>query len=241
MPAGRAAEYVKDGLAVNCYSGCGHACDYCYSPLVLKKDRDAFHRFPRPKPFALEYLSSDCFALSRAGDKRAIFMSFACDPYQPLDEELGLTREALIVLFAYKRKVVLLTKGGRRSMRDFDLLVKNAEKVRYGATLVFQRDDASRLHEPYAAPTSERIDALKKAHELGIKTWVSLEPVYDPSDTFALIDITRDFVDEYKVGKLNYRPEAKQIDWTRFAREIEEKLKSIGKEYYIKSDLKGEL
>ncbi len=205
---------------------------------MLKKDRNIFHKFPKPKPFALDKLSSDCFSLSKAGDARSVFLSFACDPYQPIDTEIGLTREALIVLFTYGRKVVLLTKGGERSMRDFDIIARNADRVKYGATLVFQDDGASRLHEPNAAPTSRRIDALKAAHDLGIRTWVSLEPVYNPEDTFALIDITRDFVDEYRVGRLNYRPEAREVDWDKFALEVEKKLKSTGREYYIKSDLK---
>ena len=100
-------------------------------------------------------------------------------------------------------------------------------------------DDAGALkHEPNAAPTSERMYALREAHNKGIRTWVSLEPVYHPEDTFALIDATLGFVDCYKVGKLNYMPEAKEVDWRKFAVEVEEKLKSTGKEYYIKSDLR---
>lgn len=238
VPTGRAAEYTDGGLAANWYDGCGHACEYCYAPDVLKKDRNTFHKFPKPKPFALDKLASDCFTLSKAGDTRPVFCSFSCDPYQQIDAEMGLTREALIVLFTYGRSVILLTKGGERSMRDFDLLAANAGRVKYGATLVFQDDGASRMHEPNAAPTSRRIDALKAAHDLGIRTWVSLEPVYYPTDTFALIDMTKDFVDEYRVGRLNYRPEAREVDWGKFAMEVEKKLKSTGKAYYIKSDLK---
>ena len=105
--------------------------------------------------------------------------------------------------------------------------------------IILFMDDAGALkHEPGAAPTSERMYALREAHGRGIRTWVSLEPVYNPEDTFALIDATRGFVDCYKVGKLNYMPEAKEIDWRKFARDVEEKLKSTGKEYYIKSDLR---
>lgn len=238
VPTGRAAEYADGGLAVNWYNGCGHACEYCYAPIVLKKDRASYHKNITPKALALEHLSSDCYGLNKSKDTRPIFCSFSCDPWQPVDAEYGITREALIILFTYGRSVILLTKGGKRSMRDFDLLAANAHRVMYGATLVFMDDAETLKHEPNAAPTSERLYALREAHRLGIRTWVSLEPVYSPEDTFALIDATRGFVDCYKVGKLNYRPEAKEVDWGRFAREVEEKLKSTGKEYYIKSDLK---
>jgi len=123
-------------------------------------------------------------------------------------------------------------------MRDFDLLAANAHRVMYGATLVFRDDAEAKKREPGAAPTSERMHVLREAHNKGIRTWVSLEPVYHHEDTFALIEATRGYVDVYKVGKLNYRPEANEIDWRKFAVEVEEKLKSTGKEYYIKSDLR---
>lgn len=238
MPAGRAAEYAPGGLAANWYNGCGHACEYCYAPLVMKKDRAAFHKNVTPRASALESLSADCYDLNRAGDTRPIFCSFSCDPWQPVDAEYGITREALIILFTYGRSVILLTKGGKRSMRDFDLLAANAHRVMYGATLVFKEDSESLKHEPRAAPTSERMYALREAHKRGIRTWVSLEPVYNPEDTFALIEATQGFVDVYKAGKLNYMPEAKEVDWKKFSKEVEEKLKSTGKEYYIKSDLR---
>lgn len=92
--------------------------------------------------------------------------------------------------------------------------------------------------EPYAAPTSERIDVLRKAHELGIKTWVSLEPVYFTEDAYALIEKTHSFVDKFKVGKLNYEPEEKEVDWRKFAIEVEQKLQELGKTYYLKEDLR---
>ncbi len=205
---------------------------------MLKKDRAAFHKNVTPKASALEHLTSDCYNLNRAGDTRPVFCSFSCDPWQTADVEYGLTREALIILFTYGRSVILLTKAGKRSMRDFDLLAANANRVTYGATLVFKDDSEALKHEPHAAPTSERMYALREAHKLGIRTWISLEPVYTPEDTFALIDATLGFVDCYRVGKLHYRPEAKEVDWDKFSKEVEEKLKSTGKEYYLKSDLK---
>jgi len=204
----------------------------------MKKDRAAYHKNVTPRASALEYLSSDCYDLNRAGDTRPVFCSFSCDIWQQVDVEYGITREALLILFTYGRSVILLTKGGKRSMRDFDLLAANAHRVMYGATLVFKEDSESLKHEPGAAPTSERIYALREAHRLGMRTWVSLEPVYNPEDTFALIEATQGYVDVYKVGKLNYRPEAKEVDWKKFSKEVEEKLKSTGKEYYIKSDLR---
>ena len=91
--------------------------------------------------------------------------------------------------------------------------------------------------EPFAAPTNERINSLKKAHDLGIFTFVSLEPVWNPNQTLELIDLTHEFVDFYKVGKLNYNKLQKLIDWKKFKFDVIEKLDTYKKEYYIKNDL----
>jgi hypothetical protein len=40
-PKGQAAEYAP--LAANLYRGCGHACAYCYVPLVTKQPRPDFN------------------------------------------------------------------------------------------------------------------------------------------------------------------------------------------------------
>ena len=83
----------------------------------------------------------------------------------------------------------------------------------------------------------DRIDSLYLAKKLGLKTWVSFEPVIDPEAVYRLLEATQDFVDLYKVGKLNYHPLAKEIDWRKFKGEMEERLSRLGKPYYLKKDL----
>ena len=60
--------------------------------------------------------------------------------------------------------------------------------------------------EPHAATWTERIDALVEAHRLGIKTWVSIEPVINPDQSLALISMTHALrcVDLYRIGTLNH-------------------------------------
>ena len=186
----------------------------------------------------MRQFEKDVIEMERKGDERPVLLSFTCDPYQVLDYYALLTRRALKCLFDHNRNVIILTKGGKRSERDFDLLEANKEHTLYGTTLMFA-DDAEALEmEPRAAPTSERIEVLKHAHDIGIKTWVSLEPVYHPEDSLELIEQTKDFVDLYKVGTLNHQPEAKTIDWYKFAADVVAKLESIGVKYYIKKDLR---
>ena len=234
-PKGRAAEYAP--LAANLYRGCDHCCKYCYAPAALRMQREV-HQKSAPRKNVMRMFEKDVIEMERKGDERPVLLSFSCDTYQHLDEQEMLTRRALKCLFDHGRNVIILTKGGYRSERDFDLLEANKERVQYAVTLVFS-DDAEALEiEPNAAPTSERIEVLKHAHDLGIDTWVSLEPVYHPEDSLELIERTKYFVDLYKVGTLNHQPEAKEIDWHKFASDVVAKLDSIGVDYYIKKDLR---
>lgn len=76
------------------------------------------------------------------------------------------------------------------------------------------------------------------AHNSGIKTWVSHEPVYEPKAVY--LSITDfNFIDLYKIGKLNYYPS--DINWGEFGRECERLCKAYDRNYYIKEDLRKEM
>lgn len=233
-PRGRAKEYSE--LAANLYSGCDHACTYCYAPLATRKKRDTFC-FSKPREGVLNKFLDDAIELESQNEKRPILLSFTTDPYQLLDVKYQLTRDAIKILHQHNLRVSILTKGGKRSERDFDLLSKNKELSEYGTTLVFIEETMREKIEPGAAPIKERIDALKKAHKLGIRTYVSLEPVWFPEDALKFIDITYKFVDFFKVGKLNYNPQQYNVDWGAFRTDVVLKLKEYGVDYYIKKDL----
>ena len=53
-----------------------------------------------------------------------------------------------------------------------------------------------------------------------------------------LIDLTYRYVDEYKIGKINYNPIVeKKMNWKKIIGDIYLKLKSLNKEFYLKKDL----
>ena len=159
-PQGRAAEYSP--LAANLYTGCDHRCEYCYAPAALRTTKEK-HAVPKLRKDMIANLRKDADKLEKTGDKRQILLCFSCDPYQKFDVDHGLTREALKILLSGNLNVAVLTKGGKRSERDFDLLAAYKAYIKYGATLVFA-DDAEALHrEPGAAPTSERIQPASAA------------------------------------------------------------------------------
>ena len=231
-PRGKAREYAP--LAVNLYQGCGHRCIYCYAPSCIRVTKERFYT-PNPRPNILEMLSSDARKFSLVNNNGPVLLCFTCDPYQPIDEKYQITRKAIGILHYFSLDVMILTKGGQRAERDFDLLTGNDF---FGVTITNLDDAMSLKWEPLAALPGERINSLRKAHEKGIKTWVSLEPVIYPDITLEIIRKSHDFVDKFKVGTLNYHPAAKGIDWHTFAINVKSLLDELGADYYLKADLR---
>jgi len=86
--------------------------------------------------------------------------------------------------------------------RDYDL-VRGHGNVEVGFTIT-SLDDIP-FWEPYAPGNMKRIEALKKAHSMGIKTFVSIEPwIPDVSYPQPIIEKLGDFVDRFIVGSMQY-------------------------------------
>ncbi len=232
IPRGRAQEYSL--LALNHYRGCGHRCSYCYAADMACAFGQGPFNHPAAKPAALQAVERE--APRYACTPKRVLLSFMCDPYQPIDKDLQLTRQVIQILKSHKIPIQILTKGGLAAVRDFDLY---SDSDAFASTLTFIDQARSKEWEPGAAPPSERIEAIKEAHRLGIETWVSLEPVIDADESLAIIDQTHEFVDLYKIGKLNHRKS--DIDWHKWAINALSLCQRYGKKYYIKNDLARDL
>lgn len=229
---GRAREYRE--LACNLYNGCDHRCVYCYAPKMMQRNRAAFGR-PTPRKDIIAKLRKDAAYRADQGETRQVLFCFTCDPYQKADVEHGLTRQAIEACHQEGMAVCTLTKGGSRALRDLDLFTPADS---FATTLTTLDPVTSVEWEPGAALPEDRIAALATFHEKGVPTWVSLEPVLDPDTTLEIIRQTHSFVDEYKVGKLNYHPRGAEIDWRQFALDVRDLLESLGCAYYLKEDLR---
>lgn len=236
-PRGEAREYAP--LAVNLRVGCEHGCLYCYGPLAFRKKRDAFHANVRTRQNALEMLEHDAKILRENGDDRQILLSFATGPYSPNEIKTGLTRKAIEIIMENGLRFTVLTKGGKRAVRDFDLL-ENYEKCSFGTTLVLASQKDADYWEPRAASIADRVEALKAAHERGIRTWVSMEPVIDTAQANSLVNMLHPFVTHWKVGKLNYnKGVSDKVDWLGFKADITSILDDLGADYYLKNSLRS--
>lgn len=230
-PRGMAREYSP--LACNLYAGCEHGCTYCYAPSAVRRTPADFHGNVTPRANIIENLRKD--ARKFAGTRDRVLLCFTCDPYQPREEQHGITREALRILAAHDIPVQILTKGGLLAARDFDLLAR-MDGV-FATTLGFTNDRHRRQYEPNAASVSSRLSALAQAHALGIPTWVSIEPAIMPDQALDLIRHYGDCVDEWRVGKWNHDAAANAINWSVFAQQALAALQASGKRWLIKDAL----
>lgn len=232
-PKGQAGEYAR--LACNPYRGCGHKCIYCYVPLILKISRDDFDNKVIPRKNFINLLQKDLRKYEAADIKEQVLLSFTSDPYNHLDVNLCLTRQVIKNIQAFGMSVCTLTKGGSRALRDIDLFRPGLDS--FASTLTTLNNQQSLKWEAGAALPQDRIDTLKEFHNAGILTWVSLEPVYDTKATLEIIRQTHEFVDLYKVGKINYHKISKEIDWQEFTDNVTQLLNELEQDYYLKKDL----
>jgi len=232
-PKARAKEYGD--LAVNIYSGCNHGCTYCYARGMKKRFTPkggicAFDN-PEPRPDIVESVKRQIEREQITG--KLIHLCFLCDPY-PADIDTEPTREIIKAIKRSGNNVQILTKGGDRAIRDFDLLGAGDW---FGVTLTGLPESAEK-HEPRAADTQSRIIALLAAREAGIKTWVSCEPVIDTTAIYGLIGQAH-YIDLFRIGKMNHHPSG--INWAEFGAKCVELCEANGRAYYIKDDLRAEM
>ena len=207
MPRGKAGEYAK--YACNFYKGCSNGCEYCY----LKKGVLA-HALGGDKPvlkscFKDEYDALRVFVDELLDDRTSgakedikehgIFFTFTSDPCLP--ETIALNFAAINTALREGVPVKILTKCtewiptfGAGLQGD----MKAKQYLSVGFTLT-GRDDM----EPNAATNAERIRAMKLIHEIGIRTWASIEPIIDLEASRMCIMDTLRFCDEYKIGLMS--------------------------------------
>jgi DNA repair photolyase len=156
-------------------------------------------------------------------------LSFTTDPYHPGDNML--TREVLKMLQRYGLGICVLTKGGRRALRNLDLFRPGRDA--FASTLTCLDRVISRKWERNAALPADSIQTLQTFHGAAIFTWVSLEPVLDTEATLEIIRQANTFVDFYKVGRANYIDLTQTVDWKQFAHDVLRVLAEAGAPHYI--------
>lgn len=162
----------KNGM--NIYRGCTHGCIYCDSRSVCYQMKHDFEDV-EVKINAPELLAD---ALGRKRRKCMIGTGSMCDPYQPLEKELGLMRRCLEIIESRGFGATLISKSDL-FLRDLDLLRRINEKSKcvVQMTLTTFDEELCRILEPNVCTTRERFAALEVLKSEGIPTVVWLAPL----------------------------------------------------------------
>lgn len=140
---------------------------------------------------------------------RLFFLSFVSDPMLP--ETITKTRYVLSLCSWHHIPVTILTKSAwwrsdEASSRagHARLLAENTRfdltYYRQNLSLGFTLTGMDEMERHCISNTQERIAAMKWAHENGIRTWASIEPVIDFDRALDVISRSLPFCQEYRIG-----------------------------------------
>jgi len=161
---------------INPYTGCLHACVYCYANFMRRFSghlQDPWGSFVDVKTNLLNVLAKE---LPKCSGGR-VWLSSVCDPYQQVEARYRLTRGAIELLLGYEKfSISILTKNAL-VLRDLDLLSQMKDRVDVGFTITTLSREAQPFFEPNSSPVKDRIDALRKLNEAGVGTWIFIAPM----------------------------------------------------------------
>ena len=168
------------GWSLNPYMGCVHRCTFCYvRAFEARADRpwdDRYGASIRVKTNVAQVLRRE---LARASwDREPVAIGAATDPYQPAEGRYRLTRACLEALAEAANPFSIITRGPL-IVRDLDVLVAAARATEVSVTFsVPTLDDAIwRSTEPGTAPPRQRLRALARLVEAGIRASVGMAPI----------------------------------------------------------------
>lgn len=201
---------------INHIVGCMHGCKFpCYAMMMAKKfgwikDYNDWRK-PKIVTNALELLEKEIPKYKKQID--FVHLSFMSDPFMYdsvkrtlIPEIKDLTLNIIKRLNKEDIRVTILTKGFYPDEILYNNFLKDNE---YGITLVSLNNKFKKKFEPFSSPYEKRIDSLRKLHDAGLKTWVSIEPYPTPNLDRTAVNIENilekiKFVDKIIFGKLNY-------------------------------------
>ena len=193
-------------FTINHVKGCAHGCLFpCYAFQMAKRfgNVKSYQEWLEPKLVsnALELLEIEIPKYKK--EIKSVQLSFTTDPFMEQYPKVGeLSLKIINRLNKDSIKAVILTKSVLP-----DSLLSTSKINEYGITLVSLDDSFRKKYEPYASNYEDRIAALKKLHDHGFYTWVSIEPY--PTPNICKQDLKKilekiSFVDYIVFGRLHY-------------------------------------
>lgn len=158
---------------MNLYRGCSHGCIYCDSRSscyqVLEFDR------VRGKENSLEIFERELYSKRKKG---LIGMGAMSDPYNPMEKNYKITRDALKLIDRYGFGITIATKSNL-ILRDIDILksISKHSPVVVKISITNYNDDLAKLIEPNVSISSERFEIINEMSKNNIYSGVLMMPI----------------------------------------------------------------
>jgi DNA repair photolyase len=166
--------------SLNPYMGCAHQCTFCYVRAFERRaERPSDDRYGssiRVKINVAEQLQRELTRKSWKGELVAV--GAATDPYQPAEGRYRLTRACLSVMAELGNPFSIVTRGPM-IVRDIEVLALGASKADVSVNFSVPTLDRHiwRYTEPHTSPPIQRLRALRRLVDAGIRAGVGVAPI----------------------------------------------------------------
>lgn len=191
-------------FSVNPYTGCEHACKYCYACFMK--------RFTNHPEEWGDFVDAKIWQPIRKPSKysgKELFIGSVTDPYQPIEEKYRRTRALLEELKGSGAKLSIATKSDL-ILRDLDL-IKSFPDARVSWS-INTLDEAFKDNMDKAVSIERRLAAMKEFHKAGVRTTCFISPIFPCiTDVKAIIERAKKQCNLIWLENLNLRGSYKAI------------------------------
>ena len=191
-------------FSVNPYTGCEHACKYCYASFMKR-----FTNHPEPWGEFLDVKYWDKIRNPKKYAGKELFIGSVTDPYNPQEEIYGRTRALLTELQGSGAKLSIATKSDL-ILRDLDI-IKTFPDVRVSWS-VNTLDEIFKDDMDKAVSIKRRLAAMKAFHKAGVRTTCFISPIFPViTDVKAIIEQAMEHCNLIWLENLNLRGSYKAV------------------------------
>lgn len=191
-------------FSVNPYTGCEHACMYCYASFMKR-----FTNHPEEWGSFLDVKDWGEIKSPEKYSGKELFIGSVTDPYQPAEEKFKRTRTLLEQLRGSGAILSIATKSDL-ILRDLDL-IKSFSNARVSWS-INTLDENFKNDMDCAVSIERRINAMKEFHKAGVRTTCFISPIFPKiTDVKAIIKATKDYCNLVWLENLNLRGNYKPV------------------------------
>jgi len=190
--------------SVNPYTGCMHACKYCYASFMKR-----FSNHPEPWGTFVDVKHWPEIKNPGRYAGKELFIGSVTDPYQPLEETCGRTRALLEQMQGSGCKISIATKSDL-ILRDLDL-IKTFPDARVSWS-INTLDESFKEEMDCAVSIERRLAAMKAFYDAGVRTTCFISPIFPGiTDVPAIIRRAKNQCNLVWLENLNLRGNYKSV------------------------------